>query len=1265
MLDADSADFRVQQNAYINMADFRFGPTTDKGFTEQLESIGGTLLIANANLPATGTTYCIGVADDYANRREIIFLWNSGGNHGIYCYNYVYNRIDPVLLNSQVTGGLGFDNLHLIHSARVENGCVYWTDNLVQPRRVNIDAGLQMNGVFYMLVPNTNYLPVSNFDPLNGMYGPTYLVFTFAVPINPAPGYISTQIKYTVYAIGNDGFAATPSLVEMAWTPPEYPNKSPAQVFTDGMVAMLLTRDPSHTNWETYATGNTMSVYIKNTWDFGTGDGPFTPIKSLNVLVNNYVYPDGATPFPYVSPVSQSVIAWVRRQPGLPPTSQKIYQTSPAVVTNQIGTDAYEFCYRYTYANGELSTLSGYSTLQNFNATSDLFNRIDIQIPIGEIIDQDVIQVDIIARYLIGNIFFVIKSWMVSNNTDYVAITNHNNGFAALTYSFYNDVAGIALDAAYVEKEFDSLPLLAQAMEMAKQRAFFANYLMGYNVPTVTSLSFTTTTNTYSTGSTTSVLGTWFLLQYADIFQSFSDYIIGTTRRVFATDDLTGPTWYYRYSGTVPPYPGIIASSTLTFIGNTAVQAAQNMHIYHEGTPHIIGGAKLTSQSANSIINTGTVPATTLLGTGFKALSNYQIAINFRDFSGMACGAVTNSSLVLSTPDDFVDSSDISLVTAVDWTLSNANPLIEIPVWAYYYSINITLSLRTRFFVEGIGVTIYAGRDSENNYTFNTGTYASTLAGVAIDISGLQSYGQGYVFAQGDFVHLRIAQAFTLSVIGQFAQYIICQLANVGDLGTDGAIGIYEIYTPYQRAANEPFYEVGQIFPVTNPTTNSRQYSALSGSIGGDIYALNRGSYITEAMNINDQYYSNWFTSAGRQSLIDYLGQVNHYTTICFSDTFTPGSQNNGLSSFEADNEQDISPDFGPIQKLQLASKVGKVGTIMLAICSGPTTASIYLSENTLISDTGASTVGQSSAVIGSVHELKGGFGTLNPESVIEFRGNIYWFDVQNGMIIQYADNGLFPISNYKMNRYWKLFSDQYKSMTQEQIIALGSQPFVTAGVDPHHGEILFTVPKVLENPPNGTLPDIPEIIYPFDIWDGYPKTLVYKLYTDPNHWQGSYSFDPEYLFSLENNLYSLKNGQLYLHNQTGNYSQYYGTTHNPFVCGVSNQQPNAPKVYNNFSAEANLPPDLVYLYTNYPSPYTQASNLATTDFLYKENIYYAPMYRNVLDPQFGGQYAQALLAGEKMRSTALYWFVNYVGNRYIAVKYVNLGYTASLGQKV
>lgn len=165
----------------------------------------------------------------------------------------------------------------------------------------------------------------------------------------------------------------------------------------------------------------------------------------------------------------------------------------------------------------------------------------------------------------------------------------------------------------------------------------------------------------------------------------------------------------------------------------------------------------------------------------------------------------------------------------------------------------------------------------------------------------------------------------------------------------------------------------------------------------------------------------------------------------------------------------------------------------MLAICQAQT-ASIYIGEVQLLGSSGNAFVAQSAGVIGTINVLKGNYGTINPESVTEYRGNCFWVDASNGRVIQYSSNGLFPISQYGMSRFWKQVCDQYVRMTAAQIEALGSRPFIFTTVDPYHNELLITIPQLLAAPPNGYLPDYPSIINPFHLYDGQAKTLVYKI---------------------------------------------------------------------------------------------------------------------------------------------------------------------------
>src|SRR6185312_12555022 len=93
-------------------------------------------------LPA-GTNKCIGGCADDSKKWVVFKNWNSNGNHGIYCYSKEAGTTYTVLLNADVTGGLNFDKYSRVWSnCKIIGNLDYFTDNLNQPRRLNIKAAI-------------------------------------------------------------------------------------------------------------------------------------------------------------------------------------------------------------------------------------------------------------------------------------------------------------------------------------------------------------------------------------------------------------------------------------------------------------------------------------------------------------------------------------------------------------------------------------------------------------------------------------------------------------------------------------------------------------------------------------------------------------------------------------------------------------------------------------------------------------------------------------------------------------------------------------------------------------------------------------------------------------------------------------------------------------------------------------------------------------------------------------------------------------------
>lgn len=1148
--DFDNADFIVKINDWINLENAR-KLSTDAGETGTVESIGSTSQIP-FTYPAGNNVFLLGCADEPGNRLAF-FLWNDGGEHGIYCYDLTQKVIFTALINSQVTGGLNFDQFHLMHSCRVVNGILYWTDALNNPGSILLDAAIKMNN----------------------------------------PLYVTTARAYTI-------------------------------------------------------------------------------------------------------PIDFTEITLIKKPPALAPSIVKIFD--PSFNNNFIFDDSFEAAFQYVYFTNETTVLSTFSRASKLNHVTDNFNAITVTMNPNEVIPQYVRMVKLFMRVDDGTgngtAAYNVRTWDKLIAADAAAIISQNAATAQLSYSFYGNITGEFIDQATLLKPFDSVPDLAGTLEAAKSRIFLGDTTSGKDAPLVTSLTASLTTIPIASPTITR-----FLYQVDITFYTFpGTNFHGYSAWYFflSSSDITPAGWYeitstaqFNTSITpppVPPAPTTEALSALTFRGATQADVVNAIRNPTWGTNTQLTGFNLTS---NMCVITGLSVTTYDI---FKSRSPYNLGIAFYDFAMRKCGVVPMPTNSLSIPArNYAMSSGVNHIV---WSLSNANALVEIPDYAYYYAPLRTLNLRTRFFIEALSGrttpvspptvpatynwnTAYATKDDNGNYVFTDHVFGPKIVGIGLDTTALFQAGLGYVFTQGDVAFvIRSDDGInaSLPVIGQQGKYIIVKAMDIGD--TLNFDYLYEVYTPYQASAEEPYYEVGNMYRVLNPGTLSRTYETLSDVMEPDSFVLTRNfnssTYFAETMSPNDLLYNRWDTDAGKVNVVTSLGKQVNPQQGSFSNTFVPGTAINGLSTFESQNIFSVPESNGAIEKLILASKVEEQGTVMLAICQDET-SSIYLGETKMTDATGATQfLATSVNVVSTINELKGSFGTLDPESVYSFKGNVFWFDAKNGCYIQYSDNGLFPISNYNMKRFWKQFSKQYLSMTKAQIAALGSQPFIFTTVDEANWELLVTLPKLLTTPPKGYLPDYPNMIYPFDIWDGQAKTVVFRLNANPNYWQGAYAFTPQGYITIQNRLFGFAAGQLWQFNRTDDYCQFFGVRYKSRIMVVYNQFPNKPKVYNNSGVEANMKPTLTYMRTeptlsefDQYDLYEQASDLLDFDYKPKEGQLYSTVYNNKLTPTAEGMTTDGLLTGEKMRALVLKVLYEFsVTNIPLELRYLQLGFDISRGHR-
>ena len=711
---------------------------------------------------------------------------------------------------------------------------------------------------------------------------------------------------------------------------------------------------------------------------------------------------------------------------------------------------------------------------------------------------------------------------------------------------------------------------------------------------------------------------------------------------------------------------------------------------------------------------TGVTPPSLVGARAFKSDSVYRLGIVFYDEAGRKCGVVTNDQLKVTTPDRLY--TNIAYTTGINWSLSNTNAAAEIPTWARYYSIVMTKGLRTSFFMQLRADSIkYVTKKEDGTYQLEN-SYNATHFGVAVEVKSLFGIGYGYSYQEGDLIKIYpdSGPTVTLSIKDTFGAYVVCDNYNL-----TGKQVLYEIYTPYISSINEPYFERAQTFRVLNPGLASRAYSSLTGTIEGDITLMNRtGPYLVEAMSPRDLSWRNWNTNAGRSNIVLTAKSAAKPVSVSFSNVIVLGSQTNGLSTFDVLDQTQLPQELASIQKLQLISKIESEGTVMLAI-GEQETASMYLGESQVFDNTGSSFLAKSSGVIGNVNVLRGSYGTINPESVVRYMGNVYWFDANRGAVASYSTNGLFPISQNKMSKYFRKIG--------QDVLSKGLKFY--GGVDPFHNEILMcaprksvipegerltdmivagtnynitssstptTVPVTLVeeceymvaippgvevryngewvngktfiangvnsvsvtsvNPTTGILAIFQIVRGRYDIYDGQGGTWAYQPGLDK--WTTSYAFRPEWMTYVMNRLVTFRSGMPYVHNSS-DYNNFYGYQYESALAFTHNDAGNVTKVYESVSVEGDTP-DLVHIRTEVP--FLQSSDIVKIDFAIKEGVSYSSIFRDRLTPG-GFNNESSLVSGEVMRGEVGKFQVMYESTSIKKMKFCNVGFILSRGQ--
>lgn len=1004
----------------------------------------------------------------------------------------------------------------------------------------------------------------------------------------------------------------------------------------------------------------------------------------------------GTAVLPYSLPIDPMVITLVRKAPIWPLSVMK-RTTSPA--STIVPNNAFRFFYNYIYRDFERSTFSEHSPLVPYNFTDETYDTVQVNIPFAESISQDVQTIQVGVIYPDGGKAFIIKTWDRSNANDLAAINLHNSSTTELYFLYFNDVAGEAIDQPDIDKLSDAVPLTCGTMEIAKDRLHLGNLTLGYDAPKVSSLSLQSGQIPPTSGlrrifkSDSSYQGciTFFDGENRECGTMTSpDIRTRTLERNYSADFLTNTMVWSLSNANAPNEIPLFAKYATIGLSNAfradfflQSRASQVMYTKKDDSELYILDGSIANYSTS---NTGIAFRVDYLesyglGYSYQEGDIAKLYINgFGTVNSLAIIAQTGNYIIcelanvgsLTTDTQMLfeiytprpQSATTQLFERAQRIAINSPGTAQRTYGALTGSFNGDCYLLTRKAANRMYFTVQTDDSSDDGLSrlsmvltgqdyVDTGYTAQTQAAegygswdgtnnqpfyrnnstTLLPINDITINIQGSITVTGDatipFWMVVSTNRNTSPSSAYQAQTFIVPTTTI-------AAGVPQTFD-FNVDVNVPAGSNAQMYRLEMNNNKSLTVHVKQSFIVVSCQPVNSNAgYFVEAMSPNDRYWKNWFTDAGRPMPVDPIGQTVQPTTMAWSDTVIQGSRSNGLSTFDGLNNLQLAIELGRIQKLMLTSKVQEEGTVMLAVGSSET-ASLYLGETQLVDNSGDSVLAQSNGVIGTVNVMKGSYGTMAKESIARFKGNVYWVDQLNGRAISYSDNGLFPISQYLVERFWKSFCADYNGQSMASVEALGNRPFLFGGIDPANGEYVISVPKILVNPPRGNCSrsDGSQFTYPYDMYDGQAKTVAYKLDMQPNRWQGSLPYNAEGFVELYNTMYSFSGGQLWQHDSADVPNcNFYGVQHQPYLSIVENGgAPSMLKMWQRTALESNAIP--VYTHVRSESPNVQESDLETSDWDTLEGVQYAFILRDMFSAGFNDGIS-ALYSGDDMLCPAL-----------------------------
>jgi hypothetical protein len=349
------------------------------------------------------------------------------------------------------------------------------------------------------------------------------------------------------------------------------------------------------------------------------------------------------------------------------------------------------------------------------------------------------------------------------------------------------------------------------------------------------------------------------------------------------------------------------------------------------------------------------------------------------------------------------------------------------------------------------------------------------------------------------------------------------------------------------------------------------------------------------------------FNSESRPSIYDENAKSAFYPTLVrYSLPRNVGTMINQTNRFFPANMDEYDRQKGTIQRFKIRGS-------QLRVFQNRGVGVAGVLENMIFNADGGENLIQTNKILNQIHYYQGdyGIGTLQT-SLASSSSSEYFVDPIRGYQVRLSQDGFTPISELYKAQYF--ITDLANKYTTNKAGTLGG-----------YAKVLGTYNFFEE-----------EYVSVFQGYAGQANTtLAFNEYR--NCYTSFYDYAPEAITSVEGSMITFRNGAIYLHDNTSNYTTFYGTQSAASISFVFNEQGLMKKDFNAITLDS-VPAAWTSASTNdIQTSLGQNSNLVASDYELNEGFYHAGFMRdfNSIGGVVNGDYLKGAWMQIKLSNTS------------------------------